>query len=109
MIPEDALDELRAICREARPISDGPLQLIHMVGLQLVVNGNQIVVPEALLCLTPHEGYPTRLFLSERPAKDLNWSIITVLGKCWHKWSWQGVHGNQRPVQVVAQILKAFR
>lgn len=109
MVAEDQLDELRAICHEAKPLTDGPLQLIHLTRLEIPIGEHRFVAPEALLCLSPHEGYPTRLFLSERPPKALNWSVLTVLGRAWHKWSWQGVPSNQRPAQILAQLLKAFR
>ena len=109
MVAEDQLEELRAVCQEAKPLTDGPLQLIHIKYLQVPTGDAQFIVPEALLCLSPHEGYPTRLFLSERPAKALNWSVITVLGRAWHKWSWKDVSANQRPLQILAQLLKAFR
>lgn len=109
MVPDDQLEELRAVCQEPKSLTDGPLQLIHIKHLQVTVGEAQFIVPEALLCLSTHEGYPTRLFLSERPPKALNWSVITVLGRTWHKWSWQGVASNQRLAQILAQLLKAFR
>lgn len=109
MVSEDQLEELRAVCEEAKPLTDGPLQLIHLTRLQVPVGEPQFVAPEALLCLSTHEGYPTRLFLSERPPKELNWSVITVLGRAWHKWSWKDVSATQRPAQILAQLLKAFR
>jgi hypothetical protein len=109
MPTEDELEELLALCEGAKPFTDGPLQLIHLLRLQIPNGSDQFVVPEALLCLTDHEGYPSRLFLSERPPNSLNWSTITVLGRAWHKWSWQGVSNRQRPAQILAQLLKAFR
>jgi hypothetical protein len=109
MVSDDELEELRAVCQEAKPLTDGPLQLIHLRQLQILIGTTKFVVPEALLCLTTHEGYPSRLFLCERPPKALNWSVITVLGRAWHKWSWQGVAANQRPAQILAQLLKAFQ
>jgi hypothetical protein len=109
VVPEDQLAELRTICDEAKPLTDGPLQLIHLTHLSIPVGDQTFIVPEALLCLSSHEGYPTRLFLSERPPKPLNWSVLTVLGRAWHKWSWQGVVSNQGPAQILAQLLKAFR
>jgi hypothetical protein len=109
MPSEDELEELRAICEAAKPITDGPLQLIHLSCVRFPLGQQEFVIAEALLCLTQHEGYLTRLFVSERPPKQLNWSLITILGRPWHKWSWQGVSANQRPAQILAQHLKAFR
>jgi len=108
-VTADQIEELRAVCQEAKALADGPLELIHLTGLRIIVDGQEFVVAEALLCLSSHEGYLTRLFLSEQPRKNLNWSLITVLGRTWHKWSWQGVSGNQAPAQILAQHLKAFR
>lgn len=109
MVSEEELDELRTICEAARPLTDGPLQLIHLKRLVIPMGNQEFLVSEALLCLSPHEGYMTRLFLSDKPPKALNWSIITVLGRAWHKWSWQGVSSDQRPAQILTQHLKAFR
>lgn len=109
MVSHEDLEELRAVCHGAKPMTDGPLQLIHLTRLLVPVGDQSLEVSEALLCLSAHEGYPTRLFLSEQPPKPLNWSIGTVLGRAWHKWSWQGVPSNQRPAQILAQLLKAFR
>lgn len=110
MASEEELAEMRAIWGGATPIADGPLQLIHVTALSIPMGGEQtFAVPEALLCLSEHEGYSTRLFLSVQPPKALNWSIVTVLGRAWHKWSWQGVAANQRPAQILLQHLKAFR
>lgn len=106
---EEELDELRAICQDPRRLVDGPLQLIYLKHLRIPIDDQEFLVPEALLCLSSHEGYTTRLFLSERPPKALNWSVITVLGRAWHKWSWQGVPPNQTPAQILVQHLKAFR
>ena len=107
--PDDELEELRAIGEEAKPLTDGPLQLIHLTRVPIPMRNSQFVVPEALLCLSQHEVYPTRLFLSERPPRALNWSLISVLGRTWHKWSWKGVPANQRPAQILAPTLKGIQ
>ena len=108
-VAAEQIEELRTVCQDAKVLADGPLQLIHLTRLRLFVDGHELVVAEGLLCLSTHEGYLTRLFLSEKPRKNLNWSLVNVLGKTWHKWSWQGVSANQSPAQILAQHLKAFR
>ena len=90
-------------------MTDGSLQLIYMTGLPIETSGQTIVVPEALLCLSLHEGYSTRLFLSKQLPKALNWSAKIVLGRTWYTWSWQGVPPTHRPAQILAQHLKALR
>ena len=109
MVTAEELEEIEAICQGAKPMTDGPLQLIHMVDLVVPTGGGPVVIPEALLCLSTHEGYLTRLFLSQRSPKELNWTIHTILGKAWHTWSWQGVQVNQRLAQILAEHLRALR
>jgi hypothetical protein len=110
MIAPEELEELRAICAGAKPLSDGPLELVHLPDLRFESDGNQVEVPEALLCLSAHHGYSTRLYLSQpilRKAK--NWTVQTIAGRVWHSWSWQGVPHTHSPAQILAQHLKALR
>jgi len=109
MCSADQLEEIRAICPGAAPMADGTLTLIHLPALTIQCGGTEATV-EALLCLSSHDGYPSRLFISQRlAAGKLNWQTAVVLGRTWHTWSWQGVSAGQRPAQVLAQLLMAFR
>ena len=110
MISSDELEELQAVCSSAMTLTDGPLNLVHFSKLKLETNGQLIEVPEALLCLSGHQGYLTRLYLSQTvPKTGLNWQIETVLGRTWHTWSWQGIPQSHRPAQILAQHVRALR
>lgn len=110
MLAPDELEELKAICPGAKPLTDGPLHLVHLPNLRLHSDGKQIEIAEALLCLSEHQGYSTRLYLSQPlPTKAKNWGAQTVAGRVWHSWSWQGVPRTHSPAQILAQHLKALR
>lgn len=110
MISASELEELQAVCPGATLVTDGPLQLVHLPKLRLECDGRQIQVAEALLCLSEHQGYSTRLYLSQPfPHKAQNWTVQTVAGRVWHSWSWQGVPAAHTPTQILAQHLKALR
>jgi hypothetical protein len=57
------------------------------------------------------DGYPTRLFFSERigtTARTLNWHMtVTVAGTVWHAFSWNGIPSSD-PVEVLLGHLNAF-
>lgn len=105
----EEIEELRTVCSSVALLTDGPLNLLHLQRLLLENSGQLVEMPEALLCLSGHQGYTTRLYLSQQVAKGLNWQIETILGRTWHTWSWQGISQNQRPAQILAQHLKALR
>lgn len=110
MMTPDQLEELLAVCLSAQSLTDGPLDLVYLKNLRFEIGTQQHEVPEALLCLSGHQGYATRLYLSEQiPKVGLNWQIETILGRIWHTWSWQGVPPSHRPAQILAQHLRAFR
>jgi hypothetical protein len=110
MVSLDELEELRTVCSSAKGLTDGPLSLVHLSNLKMETNGQLIEVPEALLCLSGHQGYLTRLYLSQVvPKSGLNWQTEIVLGRSWNTWSWQGIPPSHRPAQILAQHLRALR
>jgi len=86
MISPDELEELRSVCSSARALTDGPLNLVHLSNLNLEANGQLIEVPEALLCLSGHQGYLTRLYLSQVQK-------MASIGKPKPYWDEAGIHG----------------
>lgn len=66
----------------------------------------------ALICMDTRDGYPTRLYVSERvvtPSRALNWnSTVAIAGKTWHSYSWNYVPSSPRPVEVLIGHLAAF-
>jgi hypothetical protein len=110
MISHDEFEELKVVCPSAKALTDGLLDLVHLSKLPLEINGQLIEMPEALLCLSGHQGYLTRLYLSQPvPKNELNWQIETIVGRSWHTWSWQGIPQTHRPAQILAQHIRALR
>jgi hypothetical protein len=56
MVSDDELKELRAVCRDANAMTDGPLQLVHLADVSVVTSGERETIPEVLICLSPHNG-----------------------------------------------------
>ena len=73
-------------------------------------------VPEqvdALLCPTPRDGYPSRLFLSQKVdhrGKGTNWNAagVRILGRQWWAVSWKNREG-QTLLEMVQDHLRAYR
>ena len=109
MCSPEHLEELRAICAGAEPMSDGPLLLVYLPKLVVTVDGVGHEL-DGLLCLSQHQGYMTRLYLSKPfPNKRQNWTVTQLVGRQWHCWSWQGVPASHRPAEVLAQHMTALR
>ena len=109
MVATDALDEIRQIFPQAEAMEEAERDYVFLPNLKLPP-GRQPAVVDALLCLSPREGYPTRLFLSAPlPDRGQNWGQYHILGRAWHSWSWTHVQGAQRPAQILAQHLMALR
>lgn len=109
MISEEALAELRAICLDAKEMTEGGLTYILLPNLKLPAGCNPPQV-DGLLCLQARDGYPTRLFLSQPVAgKVSNWATHRILDRTWHTWSWNNVSSGLRPAQILAEHLRAFR
>jgi hypothetical protein len=106
MMVIDGLEEMRCLCADARYVSEGSNTYVYIPSLKLC-NGRMV---QALLCLTARDGYTTRLFLSEPIAgKGANWTTHRILDKTWHTWSWNQVLADQRPIEILADHLRALR
>ena len=68
---------------------------------------------ECLLCLTPRDGYPTRLYFATRvtrPGVSPNWNgQAHVLGRNWEAYSWNYVPNDQHVLVILDAHLAAFR
>ena len=109
MICEEDIAGLLVFCKNVREMQQGGEVFVYLEGLRLPA-GRQPVEVDALLSLHAREGYSTRLYLSARVAdRGANWTVVYLLDRPWHTWSWQGVTSNQRPAQVLASHLKALQ
>ena len=102
------LSELLDVSEDARELSEAGHSYILLPGLQLPAGCNPSRT-DGLLCITSRDGYPTRLFLSERvEGRGQNWNTYRILDRNWHSCSWTGVQPG-RLVEVLAQHFRAFR
>jgi len=109
------LSTLLTICPEACERGEAGHRFVALPRLKVEV-GNNVKVIDALLSITPHSGYTTRLFLSEqiteRPtvgSNPANWTIHHILGRNWWSWSWQGVPGDIPWCQILIAHLRALK
>jgi hypothetical protein len=109
MIPDAHLDELRVACRDLQVMQEAGLEFIYLPGLRMPTGLSPSSV-DGLLCLGPHGGYTTRLFLAEQvKGKGANWSSHSFFGRTWWVCSWNHVSASLRPIEIVAGHLGAFR
>lgn len=106
---------LEAVCSGAKRLDEAGSRFVYLPGLKVLV-GEATRVLDALLAISAHSGYPTRLFLQEqlheRPTingSPANWTQHMILGRSWWSWSWTGVPATLPPVQILLAHLRALR
>ena len=112
MATEIELQELNQLCGGgAKNYVEFGLTYILLPQLRLP-NGCTPVVVDALLCLSPRDNYPTRLFFAQQVAgkNALNWnaSNVVILQRNWFAYSWNHV-ASGRAIEVLAQHLKGLQ
>ena len=108
---EPELAQIAELCAgTVRFMNENGLNYIYMEGLRYLSQGIQRQM-NALLCLNYTNGtYPTKLYLAENIGLGLNWNETAyLLGQPWFSWSWKGVAPNQKPIEILAAHLEAFR
>jgi len=108
VISSEHLRELEVVCEGTKEMSEGGQVYIHLPALKLP-DGCALKEDEALLCLSPHSGYSTRLFLVHPSGRGDNPSTHCILGRSWHTWSWNHVPNTLRPVEILAEHLRGLR
>ena len=108
------LQALQAVVPGAIFMAEAGNEFIFLPGLTIEVGDSQKRM-DALLGITAHGGYPTRLFLAEliaeRPTingQPANWTSPVHLGRTWHTWSWAGVPASLPWLQILLAHLKAL-
>jgi hypothetical protein len=100
--------EVRLLCPEAKEMDEGGRVYVHLPDL-ILPEGCQPSKVEALVCLSSHSGYTTRLFLSKPLAgRGANWTEHSIFGRKWHTWSFNNVSAALRPMQVLAAHLRGL-
>ncbi len=111
MATETDLHELMQLCQEAKEFTEFGKKYVLLVGLKLPEGCTPNVV-DALLCLDERDGYSTRLYFAQKVSSKngVNWNAVnvTILQRNWFAYSWR-VEASPRPIEILAQHLKAFR
>jgi len=111
MATEIELRELEHLCGGAKEYTEFGLTYVLLPQLRLP-NGCTPAVLDTLLCLGPRDSYPTRLYFAQHVIckNGLNWNAhnVAILQRSWFAYSWNNV-ANGRPIEVLAQHLKALR
>lgn len=104
------LTDLQRFSPGASAFIEGGLRYIFLPGLRLPPNCTPQVC-DALLCMDPRDGYPTRLFFAECiqcPKGTPGWTVTPVVGgRAWKAYSWNHVQPAE-PIAVLNGHLLAF-
>ena len=108
----DEVPELEKAFGELSAASEGGVTFIRIARLVLP-EGCQPREVTALLCPTERDGYPSRLFISEKVAHPgkAGWNPgggSVILGQQWWALSWK-IRPDQRLLQQLLDHLGAFR
>jgi hypothetical protein len=114
MFPEDQIDALKTLYPNLSLGEEAKTSFIRIEKLKLPAGCEPRVVT-ALLCPTDRDGYPSRLFISQKVThggKGQNWNpqlSVVILGENWWAVSWKTTRSNQTLVEMVLDHLGAFR
>jgi hypothetical protein len=107
----DEVIEMKTAFAGLATASEGGTGFILIPSLSLPAGCNPPII-DALLCPSPRDGYPSRLFLSSRimhkgPGQNWN-SDQVILGKRWFAVSWRVDQSATRLLAILAAHLEAF-
>lgn len=88
--------------------AEAGITYFHLPGICFPSSG-QTLRREALLCVTPHGGYPTRLMLSARVPKAGNWLVHHAIARNWEWLSVSGIMADRPAVEILAEHLEMYR
>lgn len=115
MTCDGQLSTLLTICPEACERNEAGYRFVSLPKLKVEV-GSTTKVLDALLAVTAHSGYATRLFLSEQifertsiGSMPANWTTHHILGKNWWTWSWRDVSESLPWLHILNSHLKALK
>lgn len=110
--PAEHVAELKALCPGAAEGTEGSTTVYVLPSLALP-SGCIPAVVDALLWPGDRDGYPSRLFLSEKvvkPGAQPNWnSSVRLLERNWHAYSFHLHRTDLRLVQMVAEHLRGLQ
>lgn len=117
LIAADQITELKVLCPSPEYFEESQLPYL-LLRDHVLPAGTSPARCDLVLCPRERDGYPSRLFFSERvnrsaaaTTKDaLNWNgNVRLLERNWHAYSWKLTGGPYSLVQLVALHLRALQ
>jgi hypothetical protein len=110
---QNQVGELKRYYSNLQVVEEGGQKFIFFPNLKMPLGCNPQTV-EGLLCPTPRDGYPSRLFLSTKvthsgPGQNWNASGVMIVGKQWWAVSWKTNNNDQRLLGMLTAHLLAFQ
>jgi hypothetical protein len=113
MTNDQLLAELNLICAGAKEMAECGSAYIFLPALKLPDGCIPKQVDGLLRLSSTNTDYPTRLFFSQivSSSSALNWNAtnVVILQRNWFAYSWKDVTNEGRPIEIVAQHLRALR
>jgi hypothetical protein len=114
MFPKDQIAAVKAAYPDISVAEEGKVNFLLIEKLKLPDGCNPRVV-DALLCPAARDGYPSRLFLSQKishrgPGQGWNPNhAVVILGRQWWAVSWK-TDGKEKPLMgMIMDHIGAFR
>lgn len=109
--PDDQVAELKRLCPNVSQVEEAGCVFLLLPGLQLP-EGCSPASTDAILCPSARDGYPSRLFFSERVtfAQERNWNAtgVRIAERNWQAFSWK-TSPDLRLAQMVAAHLRGLQ
>lgn len=107
------IDELKLFYPEIGAVTDGGVEFILIRSFRLP-DGCAPAVVDALLCPVARDGYPSRLFLSQKvrhigPGQNWNAAGVQIAGSQWWAVSWKVNKNGLTLLGVVLAHMEAFK
>jgi len=103
----DQIAELKLLCAGVQQCEEAGCTYLLLPGLKLP-KGCSPSKTDALLCPTPRDGYPFRLYFAVRveSSAQLNWNAqrVRIIERNWDAFSWK-VGEESRLIQMIAAYL----
>jgi hypothetical protein len=106
----DQITELKPYCKVVKVAEEGDCAYILLEGL-ILPEGCSPSICDALLCPTPRDNYPSRLFFSEQlqVPYQRNWNgNARILGRNWVAFSWTVNAQNPTLAQLLLHHLSGL-
>jgi hypothetical protein len=111
MNPDPAkLNELKRHWPDVETVPEDVRFYIHLPSLKVATPSGTKVVSALLRPWSNGDGYPTRLFFSEKfTNKGNNWNVFSIVGRSWHACSWSGVSEDLPYLEIIASHLRPLQ